>query len=53
MHNWVENVRITQPIWQMRIHSNRYYLFKTANWMERETWDFTELFEGHPQLKEF
>ena len=54
LHNWVENTRI-----RVRAYLNQYpevnsiiSLFKCANWMEREAWDFYGInFKGHPQLK--
>jgi hypothetical protein len=53
MHNWVENVRSNQNIWQME---NLFQPLSTClkqqiGW--NETWDFTELISGHPQLKNF
>lgn len=55
LHNWIENKRIkikafvngTNPEIKT-IHT----IFPSANWMERETWDFFGInFKGHPQLK--
>ena len=55
MHNWIENVRIiiktylngTNP--EVKTVSD---IFLSANWMERETYDFYGInFIGHPQLK--
>lgn len=55
LHNWIENTRIRvttflngeNPDVQSIID-----LFASANWMERETWDFYGInFIGHPQLK--
>ena len=54
LHNWVENTRI-----RVRTYLNQtpevdtiIDLFKCANWMEREAWDFYGVnFKGHPQLK--
>ena len=54
LHNWVENTRI-----RVRTYLNHnprvdsiIDLFKCANWMEREAWDFYGVnFKGHPQLK--
>lgn len=55
LHNWIENKRIriksfingTAP--EIKTISN---IFLSANWMERETYDFYGInFIGHPQLK--
>lgn len=55
LHNWIENKRIriksfingTTP--EIKTISN---IFLSANWMERETYDFYGInFIGHPQLK--
>ncbi len=54
LHNWVENTRI-----RVRTFLNQtpevdtiLDIFKCANWMEREAWDFYGVhFKGHPQLK--
>jgi NADH-quinone oxidoreductase subunit C len=55
MHNWVENVRlrITTYLSGENPEVNTITdLFLTANWMERETFDFYGInFIGHPQLK--
>jgi NADH-quinone oxidoreductase subunit C len=54
LHNWVENVRIRVKTYltenpQVDTISD---IFLSANWMERETWDFYGIdFKGHPQLK--
>jgi NADH-quinone oxidoreductase subunit C len=54
LHNWYENKRIkiktfvsgTNP--EIKTIST---IFKSSNWMERETWDFYGInFVGHPQL---
>ena len=55
MHNWVANVRIRfkcyLPINNPTIQSV-VALFLSANWQERETYDFYGIiFKGHPQLK--
>ena len=55
LHNWVENVRlrITTYLSGENPEVNTITdLFLTANWMERETFDFYGInFIGHPQLK--
>ncbi|MEL1240557.1 NADH-quinone oxidoreductase subunit C [Flavobacterium flavipallidum] len=55
MHNWYENKRIRIKAFlngenpEIKTVSN---VFLTANWMERETYDFFGVnFIGHPQLK--
>ena len=55
LHNWVENKRIRIKSFisgenpEIKSVSN---IFLTANWMERETYDFFGInFIGHPQLK--
>lgn len=55
MHNWYENKRIkikafiNGAIPEIKTLST---IFPSANWMERETWDFYGInFIGHPQLK--
>ncbi len=55
MHNWYENKRIRIKAFlngenpEIKTVSN---IFLTANWMERETYDFFGInFMGHPQLK--
>ncbi|RZJ35605.1 MAG: NADH-quinone oxidoreductase subunit C [Flavobacterium sp.] len=55
MHNWVDNVRIRIKSFlhgekpEIKSLSN---IFLSANWMERETYDFYGInFIGHPQLK--
>lgn len=55
MHNWYENIRIKIKTFisganpEIRTVSN---IFLSANWMERETYDFFGIkFIGHPQLK--
>lgn len=54
MHNWYENKRIRIKAFlngtpEIKTVTN---IFLTANWMERETYDFYGVnFIGHPQLK--
>ena len=54
MHNWYENKRIKIKAFlngtpEIKTISN---IFLSANWMERETYDFFGVnFIGHPQLK--
>ncbi len=55
LHNWVENKRIRIKSFlsgenpEIKTISN---IFLSANWMERETYDFYGInFVGHPQLK--
>ena len=54
LHNWIENVRLRVRTF---LPENPEVdtitdIFLTANWMERETWDFYGInFKGHPQLK--
>ena len=54
LHNWIENKRIKIKCYldhspEINTISN---IFLSANWMERETFDFYGInFKGHPQLK--
>ncbi|AXG73545.1 NADH-quinone oxidoreductase subunit C [Flavobacterium arcticum] len=55
MHNWVDNIRIRFKSFlngdnpEIDTVTN---LFLSANWQERETYDFYGIiFKGHPQLK--
>ena len=55
LHNLVENVRIRMKIYTA-IDDPKIFtatrLFESANWMERETYDFYGVnFVGHPNLK--
>jgi len=55
MHNWIDNVRIRikcfLPASNPEIDTVS-DLFASANWQERETYDFFGIiFKGHPQLK--
>lgn len=55
LHNFVENIRvrysIAVPISQPDVFTAS-KLFESANWMERETYDFFGInFIGHPNLK--
>ncbi|AWG20598.1 NADH-quinone oxidoreductase subunit C [Flavobacterium faecale] len=55
MHNWYENTRIRIKAYingQKPEIKSIASIFPTANWMERETFDFYGVdFVGHPQLK--
>jgi NADH-quinone oxidoreductase subunit C len=55
LHNLVDNVRIRFKIFAPVSNPDVYtatQLFSTANWMERETYDFYGVnFVGHPNLK--
>jgi NADH-quinone oxidoreductase subunit C len=55
LHNWVDNVRLKLKVFldgnspEIKTVST---IFPSANWMERETYDFYGInFIGHPQLK--
>lgn len=55
MHNWSDNIRIRFKTF-LNIHNpvvdSMVDLFKSANWQERETYDFYGIiFKNHPQLK--
>lgn len=55
LHNWVANVRIRVKVFLPAENpeiKSIVDLFLTANWMERETYDFFGInFKNHPQLK--
>lgn len=55
MHNWIDNVRIRFKTFlniKNPIVESASDLFKSANWQERETYDFYGIiFKNHPQLK--
>jgi NADH-quinone oxidoreductase subunit C len=55
MHNWIDNVRIRIKCFlsgEKPEISTVTGLFLSANWQERETYDyFGIIFKGHPQLK--
>ncbi|MES2799885.1 MAG: NADH-quinone oxidoreductase subunit C [Bacteroidota bacterium] len=54
MHNWLDNVRIRVKVFltDTPVIDSMTSLFMSANWMERETYDFYGIdFKGHPQLK--
>ena len=55
LHNLVDNVRLRLKVYTDAEQSEVYTasaLFSTANWMERETYDFYGVkFLGHPNLK--
>jgi NADH-quinone oxidoreductase subunit C len=55
LHNFVENIRlrysVAVPVAQPDVFTAT-KLFESANWMERETYDFFGInFIGHPNLK--
>lgn len=55
LHNWIENIRVRVKVWldgeNPEIDSVT-PIFSSANWMERETYDFYGIvFLGHPNLK--
>ncbi len=55
LHNFVENIRlrysVAVPVAQPDVFTAT-KLFESANWMERETYDFYGInFVGHPNLK--
>ncbi len=55
LHNFVENIRlrysVAVPVAQPDVFTAT-KLFESANWMERETYDFFGInFVGHPNLK--
>ncbi|MEN9918061.1 MAG: hypothetical protein RL662_497 [Bacteroidota bacterium] len=55
LHNWVDNVRVRIKTFldgDKPTVETATSLFASANWMERETYDFYGVaFEGHPNLK--
>lgn len=55
LHNWYESKRIRIKVFingETPEIKTLTTIFPTANWMERETWDFYGInFIGHPQLK--
>jgi NADH-quinone oxidoreductase subunit C len=55
LHNLVENVRLRLKVFTPSAQPDVYTatgLFSTANWMERETYDFFGVnFVGHPDLR--
>jgi NADH-quinone oxidoreductase subunit C len=55
LHNLVDNIRIRFKVFTDKEQADVYTatkLFSSANWMERETYDFFGInFVGHPNLK--
>ena len=55
MHNWIDNVRIRIKCFLNGVSpeiDSVCELFLSANWQDRETYDFYGIiFKGHPQLK--
>lgn len=55
LHNLVENVRLRMKVYTPTAQPDVYTatgLFSSANWMERETYDFFGVnFVGHPDLR--
>ena len=55
LHNWVENIRVRVKTFLPGIDPETDTvcdIFASANWMERETYDFYGIkFTGHPKLK--
>lgn len=55
LHNWIDNIRVRIKVYldgdQPEVDTLS-DIFKAANWMERETYDFFGIkFTGHPNLK--
>lgn len=55
LHNWIDNVRVRVKTFlsaqNVEVDSVT-EVFQSANWMERETYDFFGIkFKGHPKLK--
>lgn len=55
LHNWIDNIRVRIKVYldgdQPEVDTLT-DVFKAANWMERETYDFFGIkFTGHPNLK--
>ena len=55
LHNWIDNVRVRMKIFLNGDNPQTdtvTEIFQSANWMERETYDFYGIiFTGHPNLK--
>ena len=55
LHNWIENIRVRIKVYLDGQKPEVFTvtdIFKAANWMERETYDFFGIkFTGHPNLK--
>lgn len=55
LHNWIDNIRVRVKTYlsadEIEVNSVT-SVFESANWMERETYDFFGIvFKGHPKLR--